>query len=138
MTVSESVRDYFLQCPLLRDGVFNIEHLGINQVEYTIESVPANPIVTQYIDGTSVRQYVFVFASREFFGADVWENVENNDFYERLCDWIECQNFAGNLPVLSDDMQSESMSVTSSFYVFEQDTNMARYQIQCKLLYLKK
>lgn len=130
------LRDYFSECPLLKDGVLNFDYLGIEPVKYTIETVPTEPIFKRYVDGSTIRQYPFVFASRESFGADVWGNIDTSDFYEKLATWVENQSNLGNLPQFEDDFrESLSLEVTSSGYVFQEDTDNARYQIQLKLMY---
>ena len=37
-SVLEGITEYFLQCPLLKDGVFRVDALGTDPVEYTIET----------------------------------------------------------------------------------------------------
>ena len=35
-SVLEGITEYFLKCPLLKDGVFRVDALGPDPVEYTI------------------------------------------------------------------------------------------------------
>ena len=51
-------------------------------VEYVIETGIASPIVQNYIDGSSIRQYQFNFGSREYYSLDRVENIQNSTFYE--------------------------------------------------------
>ena len=37
-SVLEGITEYFLKCPLLKDGVFRVDALGPNPIEYTIET----------------------------------------------------------------------------------------------------
>lgn len=105
-------------------------------MSYTIETVPTEPIVSNYTDGSSVRQYLFVFASREFFSSDLIDNIENSGFYENLASWVEYQTKIANLPDLeSNFLKSQKIEVVSNGYVFEEDTSNARYQIQLRLVY---
>lgn len=130
------LREYFAECPLLQDGKLNFDYLGIEPVEYTIETVPTEPIFKRYVDGSTIRQYPFVFASRESFGVDVWGNIDTSDFYERLATWVETQSNLRNLPNFGEEYRySVSLEVTSSGYVFQEDTDNARYQIQLSLKY---
>ena len=136
ISIEKILRDYFAECPLLQDGKLNFDYLGIEPVEYTIETVPTEPIFFLFFDSSTIRQYPFVFASRESFGADVWGNIDTADFYERLSTWVETQSNLRNLPQFEDDFrQSLSLEVTSSGYVFQADTDNARYQIQLVLKY---
>ena len=71
ISIAKILRNYFAECTLLQSGRLNFDYLGIEPVEYTIETVPTEPILKKYVDGSTIRQYPFVFASRESFGADV-------------------------------------------------------------------
>ena len=76
-TIIEGISEYFLKCPLLKDGVFRVDALGPDPVEYTIETGTFDPIVQKYVDGSSIRQYQFSFGSREYYDMDRLQNIEN-------------------------------------------------------------
>lgn len=136
ISIAKILRNYFAECTLLQNGKLNFDYLGIEPVEYTIETVPTEPILKKYVDGSTIRQYPFVFASRESFGADVWGNIDTADFYEKLSNWVETQSNLRNLPNFDEEYRySISLEVTSSGYVFQEDTDNARYQIQLVLKY---
>ena len=85
-SIIQGLVDYFMGCPLLKDGVFRMDALGEEAVEYTIETGMFDPIIKKYIDGSSVRQYQFSFASREFYSMDRIQNMRNICFYEKLAE----------------------------------------------------
>ena len=80
-SVLEGITEYFLKCPLLKDGVFRVDALGPDPVEYTIETGIFDPVIQRYVDGSSERQYQFQFGSREFYSMDRVQNIENSTFY---------------------------------------------------------
>lgn len=136
MSIIESIRKYMAKCPLLDGGSINIDFLSSSNIEYTIETVPCEPVIKYFIGGSSLRQYEFILASRQAFGSDVWQNLANSDFYEKFADWIDSQNYNENFPDLESQYRTpQSVEVTSSGYVFELDTDNARYQIQLRLTY---
>ena len=71
-------------------------------MEYSIDTTPATEIVKQYIDGSSVRQYLFVIRSVNDYGPDVLQNLANSGFYENLAAWLEAQTRTGNFPSLPE------------------------------------
>ena len=73
----EEVRDYFLSCPAIkrRAKIFGINNLGPDALDYTVESVPGNPIVKRYTNGAAIRAKQFVIASRELHSVDVRRRV---------------------------------------------------------------
>ncbi|WP_294174735.1 chloramphenicol resistance protein [uncultured Clostridium sp.] len=138
--IIKSLRDYISQCPYLYEfnkGI-NIDYLDNNSTTYSIEEVPCEPIIKRYINGDTKRQYDFIFASRESYGADVFQNIENSGFYEDFSSWIEEESSKGNLPSLEGNRESLEIKVSTTGYAFQTDDNSARYQIQLKLIYFQK
>lgn len=134
--IINKIRKYFLKCPLIDEFArINVDYLGVGPVEYTIDSVPSDEIIKKYVDGGALKQYVFVFGSREYYGADTLHNMENSGFYERFSDWIEIESDKGNLPLLEGNKKSVEMEVLTSGYLFDASEDNARYQIQIRLIY---
>lgn len=133
-SVMECVRDYIMQFPELKDGCLMVDYLGSEGIEYTVDSVPCDPIYKRYTDGGCLKQFQFVFASREFYGADVLECIANLGFYEKFEDWIMRNNLNGVLPDL-DGRNAIFIEPTTKAYLFSADENLARYQIQLRLVY---
>jgi hypothetical protein len=120
--------------PELKDGALLVDCLGSEPIGYTVETVPCNPIYRQYTDGTCMKQFLFLFASREYYGEDVNKNIENLGFYEHFSDWIFENNYNDIVPDL-DGRIAISVEVLTGGYAFDTDANTARYQIQLRLLY---
>lgn len=137
-SVLEGVTEYFLRCPLLKDGVFRVDALGPDPVEYTIETGIFDPVIQRYVDGSSERQYQFQFGSREFYSMDRVQNTENSTFYEEFADWVEMKSNEGELPELPKGMHAEELEVLSPGYIFDGAMKNARYQISLRLVYFKE
>lgn len=135
--IIDSVRDFIKTCPFLKNGKINANYLGEKAVRYTIDNVPTSPIIRKYVDGGSQRQFLFVFASREFYGPEELENFNVSGFYEQFANWIEEQNDAGNLPVLGAGLKAQGIEALTGGYLYDTNTGDARYQIQCRLIYYK-
>ena len=136
----EAIRNYLLECPLLSDdGKLGIEYLSNEPINYSIEEVAGyEPIITYYIDGSTVRQLLFSINSREYFGQDdIDTNLANSKFYEDFSNWLETNNKQKNIPELDGNKYATEIRALSSGYVFEVDEGMkkARYRIQCRLIY---
>ena len=104
-TIIDALTKYFIKCELLRDGAMRVDYLGEKPVEYTLETMPTDPIMKRYADGSTVRQYLFAFGSREYYSQDRLQNIKNSGFYEKLSDWVEAKSKAGELPELPDGME---------------------------------
>lgn len=137
-SIIDALEKYFIGCELLKDGALRVDYLGEKPVEYTIEVLPCDPVVKRYLGGSTVRQYLFAFGSREFYSQERLQNIQNSAFYERLADWVETRSMSGVLPELPDGMEAQQLEVVSSGYLFDGSMTNTRYQIQLRLLYFKE
>lgn len=140
--IIKALRDYIRTCPYL-DTFNNAIRVNVNYLEpeadtYSIEEVPIEPIVKKYVNGDSIRQYAFIFTSREPYGIDVLQNIDNSGFYEKFADWIENQNDNEILPLLDNGLEPLEIKVTSTGYAFAVTEDTAQFQIQLRLKYFKK
>ena len=136
MHIIESIRNFIAKWPLLKDGcLLNVDRLGDTEIEYTVDGEMTSPILKKYVDGSSLRQFNFIFASREKYGSDTLQNIANSGFYEDFADWIETQSDSGNLPELDEFRIPQYIEVLSGGYVFDTNDSTARYQIQLKFVY---
>lgn len=137
-SIIDALEKYFIGCELLKDGALRVDYLGEKPVEYTIEVLPCDPVVKRYLGGSTVRQYLFAFGSREFYSQERLQNIQNSAFYELLADWVETRSMSGILPELPDGMEAQQLEAVSSGYLFDGSMTNARYQIQLRLLYFKE
>lgn len=137
--IVDAIREYILTCPYLNEFAkgINVDYLGAEVDSYSIEETPCNPIIKKYIDGSSVKQFEFIFASRESYGPEVLQNIENCGFYEHFANWIEEQNRDMNYPKLKDGIRVQKIECTSTGYAYQTGVDCARYQIQLRLIYYK-
>lgn len=141
MTIVESVKNFILTCPLLDDlKRLNIDFLPEDPDTYSIEGIPAPEKIATYLDGSTERQFVFVFAARLYYSEEVRNNIENSGFYEKFAEWLEKQTEADNLPILDEGRTASKIEAMSSGYLYDiaGDLTNARYQIQCRLIYDKE
>lgn len=137
-SIIEGITDYFLTCPLLKDGVFRVDALGEKGVEYMIETGIFSPVLATYINGDSERMYQFNFGSREFYSLDRLQNIENSAFYEEFANWVEEQNRAEVFPEMPEKCYPRELIVLSPGYIYDMTLKNARYQIQLQLNYYKE
>ncbi len=140
--IIESIRNYMrnLECLDTFNNAIrvNINYLEENPDTYSIEEVPVEPVVKKYINGDSIRQYAFIFTSREPYGVDVLTNIDNSGFYEKLADEIERNNENEIFPLLDDGLEPLKIEVTSTGYAFAVTEDTAQYQINLRLKYFKR
>mgnify|MGYP001625757392 FL=1 len=129
------IRQYFFDLGIIDENSnINVDFLSNEPIEYVIEPIPIEPILRQYADGSSLRQFVFQFGSREYFGADVIQNMRNTEFYEDFSELIEDNNRKGVLPKING---IQSIECLNNGTINEDNTNNAKYVIQMRITYYK-
>lgn len=137
-SIIEGLTEYFLQCPLLKDGVFRVDALGSEPVEYALESAITSPVLHTYIDGSTVRQYQFNFNSREAYSMDRIMAIQNESFYENFCNWVEEQNASENFPEMPEGCEVQLLEVLAPGFMLDATMENAFYQVQLNLKYFKE
>lgn len=135
MKLIDYIRSLLRTCPLLENERINVDFLDAQNGSYSVNTSPAAPIVKRFIDGSSIRQYVFTFSSAELYGEEIRQNLENAGFWEDFMEWIESVTLPQSLET---GQEPQKIEVLSSGYAFMTDADSARYQIECRLLYKQK
>ena len=129
------LRQYFIDLGIIDENSnINVDFLSNEPIEYVIEPIPIEPVLRQYADGSSLRQFVFQFGSREYYGADVVQNMANTEFYENFSALIEDNNKKGVLPKING---IQSIECLNNGTINEDNTDNAKYVIQMRITYYK-
>lgn len=139
MKIIESIRNYIgnLDCMKTFENAINANFLDGEVDSFSIEEIPSNPIVKKYTDGSTLRQFQFAFCSREPYGQEIIQQIENSTFYEDFAEEIEDKNNQGILPIGINDIEPIGIEITSSAYVVATEEDTAMYQINLNFKYLK-
>lgn len=134
--IVEKLKDYFNEHVSLAEEFENIlvDFLGKEAITYTIEPIPTDYIVTKYSDGSSLRQYVFQFSSREYYDEGVAQQIENLGFYEKFQKEIENNNKNRILPDIDGIQSIECLNYGT---IQDVQTGTAKYSIQLRITYYK-
>ena len=133
-TIIESVRNFILTCDFLKEWKVNIDRLDVN-MSYSIDPLPSDPVVKRYADGGVVKRFLFAFTSKEAYDGDARTGIENSGFYQKFEEWIEKKDRDYEFPILTNGQISTHLYVIQSGYLYDADTDLAQYQIQCALEY---
>lgn len=139
MTIVEALRSWLRGYEPLSAGRLAVDFLPKHAQAYSVDSVPCKEEVKRYLDGSSLRQFLFVLSSREFKGEDIRQNIDDLAFYEGFSAWVLRQDLARSFPDLGEGRRARKVEVTSSGYPFQVDEKgTARYQIQLRLEYFQE
>lgn len=137
-TIIQGIVEYFMKCPLLKDGAFRMDALGTKGVEYSIEVGIQSPIAKTYLNGDTERVCQFNFGSREYYSLDRVNNMANSEFYEKFAEWVEEQDRNEIYPDMPKGCSPRSLEVLTPGFLYSTDMKSARYQIQLRLTYYKE
>lgn len=139
MGITDAIRAYLETYPGLSGGVMHVDWLPESARAYSLESVPCEPVLARYMDGSSRRQFQFNLASSIFYSPDVEGQTENMTWFESFDDWIRQKNDLRQLPDLGEGRRCKSIEILSSAYpVAVDDSGVARYQLQMGITYLQE
>lgn len=137
MTIIESVRNYINQFNGLKQYPFYINFIDSNH-SYNVEQTQGESVVEEDVLGNQTKQFLFVLASMESFGKDIADQIDASGFYEDFSSWIRTNNLNGDFPVLDDGRHPVEIETLGDGYIFESEGGIARYQIQCRLIYTQE
>ena len=141
-TILQSVCDYFLACPLMPGNQLNVEYLPEstrkNGIAFSIDVMPVDPVIRQYLGGDALCQFVFTLSSVNDYGESVLQNITNNGLYENLSSWLQRKTRKRDFPNLPTGMTPQRIEAINIGYLFESSENTAKYQIQCRLTYYRE
>lgn len=139
MTIIDGVRAWLKTYEGLADGRLSVDFLPEEAKSYSVDTVPTTEIVKRYLDGSSIRQFLFCVSSREFYSDNIAQNVDNQAFYEGLAAWLERKSKLLQFPNIGTGRTVRSIEISSTAYPFVVDEHgTARYQLQLKLTYFQK
>lgn len=140
-----SVNDYRIS--KLRDYLFDIintltenrnyqinANMLSNKVDdYSLDKIPTNTEVENWIIGIVKKRDVYSFRSRKSYSQDVVVNLKNMGFFEQFESAIKTNNEEGNLP---DIEGIESIECLNPFtMISNNDGKTATFDIQIQITY---
>ena len=75
MSMISAVRSWLKTCPLLSGERLNVDFLPPETGSYSVDVSPAAAIVKKYLDGSSVRQFLFSLRTREVSAPYLSKNI---------------------------------------------------------------
>lgn len=130
------IRDIILKCPLLLEGNrVNVDYIG-EQMSYSIDPLPCDPVIKTYTDGGTQKQFQFAFTSKEEYDEDARVNIDNSGFLEKFEEWLsKWGNWKNPLPQMETGKSPIRFEIKNSGYLYDIEEKFAKYRIECRLLY---
>lgn len=136
-SIHEAVWDWLIGCPAIRDFFFSFARA--DNGDTALVPVGDNPIA-EYIGGGSLRRCVYALVRYDAISdaPNSGENIAVILDVDRIAEWIDTQDAAGNLPAMPDGCVAEGVTVLSASDFAAQDGGQAKLMFQFALDYLKE
>lgn len=133
-----ALRTWLRRCPAIERGrTFGVDYLAENG-SYSLDATPTALRYRENILGEHVMRDVqeqnFVFASRDPYGDDFQQNLNNLGVMQDVAAWIIDRNNARDFPKWESG-EVDGITVNASPYPTSMGSAFARYQIQIKVTY---
>ena len=133
-----SMRTWLRSCPEIASArAFGADYLADGE-SYSLDVTPTALKYRENIIGDYVLQdrqeQNYVFASRDPYGAEYQQNLDNLAFFQAVTKWIIDQNSARNFPTWEGG-EVTAIVPTLTAYPITMGSAFARYQIQIKVTY---
>ena len=110
----------------------NVNFLSNDINNYSLDKMPINTEVNQWIIGDILHREVYSFRSRMNYSVDVVSNIENIGFYETFEKIIKMNNESNILPNIQG---IESIKCLNCGTMNNATTNTAEFDIQIEIQY---
>ena len=133
-----SMRTWLRGCTEIEQTrAFGADYLA-DEESYSLDATPTALKYRENILGDYVLQEKqeqnYAFASREPYGAELQQNLDNLAFFQAVAQWIIDQNNARSFPEWEGG-EVTAIVPTLSAYPISMGSAYARYQIQIKVTY---
>ena len=135
----EQLRLWFRECPALSKAKkFGVDFMSDRPTEYALYVVPSSLKYHENILGERVPDDIqaqnFIFATKQPYGEDIRQNINNLTTLQDVLAWIQSQNAEQNFP-LWDEGTIRSIVPTLTGHASQVGANVAQYQIQLTITY---
>ena len=133
----KAVWEWLKTCPHIHDLFFN----SARAEDGSTQLIPSEAVMETYLDGTSVRSYncTLVRFMPVSFEPNDEANIEDLVDFDKVSEWVEEQNEAGNYPAFPEGqaVQEIQVSPNESGYMAMLEMGIAKYMLQFQIEYLK-
>ena len=130
------LREYLIEIidTLTQNQNFQINaNMLSNKIDnYSLDKIPTNTAVENWITGVTIRRDVYNFRSRMGYSQDTIENLKNIGFFEKFENTIKSNNDEGILPDIEGIEKIECLNCGT---MNNAGTNTAEFDIQIQVTY---
>ena len=123
----KQVTDCLQKCPFFAKTVIGQTDLGEGIGAVSVQGVSCEPVVQQYADGATLRQFMFEVLIR------LNDDTDAEQYFNVVAEW-----FSQNVPLLEDGQCAQRFEMVKSGAVQDRDYSSIRYGMTWRLLYYQR
>lgn len=112
----------------------NADWLGIEANNYSIDKIPTDSTIENWIIPFSKKKDIYSLRSREYYSSDVINNLQNIGFFEKLEKKINSNNSKGIRPDIKGIEKIECLTA-GAFNSADPSGKTAEFSIQLQITY---
>ena len=140
MNKYKAITDWLMDYSLLYSWIyFNVIRGEADTL--SLNSVPNERELVQYINGDREVELLFALDLVKEYDIGTSDiNLEANEEFENISNWIEEQNNNGNYPDFGENIKIEEVEVleTTPSVIIDSQNNLAKYQGQYRITYIER
>ncbi len=126
----EKILTFLKTCSFLTKRLLAADFLEEGEHVVSVESLACEPVLEKYVDGGSLRQFVFRLSSRGL--NHVARPEEMTAFYEKVGQWLEKGE---RFPDLGEGRTVRSFEVLKTGALADRSYSSNRYGMDCRMIY---
>ncbi len=127
------ILDYLKKCPLLENALLMADFLGEEEGSFSIQAVAVEPVLEQYADGGTLKQFVFKVLTREGHHAS-FEALTRAKL-DQIGQFLEADRSG---PVLSNGQTAQKFQILKSATMTDRYPGSRCRELVCRLIYYEE
>lgn len=136
--IIDYIREIIKKYDPLKDERINVDYIG-EEMTYSIDPLPCNPVLDTYTDGGQKKQFQFAFMSKEQYDEDARVNIDNSGFFTTFEEWLEeWGRWNKPIPDMGERKTPIKFETLNKGYLYDVDEHLAKYRMECRLIYTQE
>lgn len=128
----QSIKNFLDKCPCLAGYEINTGYLGENENSVSVAAENFEPVITQYVCGDYLKQFVFTLSMRASYGRAHAEDALA--VLENTAVWLS----EGVLPEMNERQRFQYAEALTEPVLVSNGTDFSKYEMQCRVVYYEK
>ena len=137
-SIIDYIRDVIKKYDPFVDERINVDYIG-EEMTYSIDPLPCDPVLANYVDGGQKKQFQFAFMSKEQYDEDARVNINNSGFFSDFEEWLsQWGKWKSPFPDMEEKKIPVKFETLNKGYLYDVNGHLAQYRMECRLIYTQE